>query len=168
MSKIVKFPADFYDMGEVKFAAGQFYALNSETQSLVNTGYAELVDAKDEEDIDALEALAKIAQDRADAAMTEAKALGDEAKAAAALVKTVKVRKGSKPQAQKELTDDQSDKEGSSETDPAKTETEVAQTETVGDQSATADQAAQGDQVAGGADCVAGDADSQKLPSAFQ
>jgi hypothetical protein len=80
MSQVVKFPADFYDQGVVKFVAGHYYPLNSETQSLVNTGYAELLNADDPVDhVEVLTALVTIASDRAIAAQT----LADELKAAA-------------------------------------------------------------------------------------
>jgi hypothetical protein len=80
MPKIVKFPADFYDMGVVKYAADSYHPLNSETQSLVNSGYAELIDSGDNIDhVEVLTALAKIADDRA----TAARAIADELEAAA-------------------------------------------------------------------------------------
>lgn len=88
MSQIVKFPADFYDMGVVKFAAGSYHPLNSETQSLVNSGYAELIEA--DEGIDhaaVLAALAQIAVDRAAAARAQADALEAAADQAVALAK---------------------------------------------------------------------------------
>lgn len=63
--QIVKFPADFYDEGVVKFAAGDYYPLNSETQNLVNTGYAEMVNPETmQDDVEALQALAQFAKDR--------------------------------------------------------------------------------------------------------
>ena len=89
MSQIVKFPADFYDMGVVKYAEGQYYPLTSETQSLVDTGYAELIDADTTVDHAAvLGALAKIAVERATEARAQADALEAAAEAAVALAKT--------------------------------------------------------------------------------
>lgn len=82
MTQIVKFPVDFYDTGEVKFAAGQYYPLNSETQSLVNTGFAELVGTDDSA---VLQARARIAKERAETAMAQALELQSEYDAAQAL-----------------------------------------------------------------------------------
>lgn len=76
MPQVVRFPADFYDMGEVQFAAGSYHPLNSQTQSLVDSGYAELIDSDDTVDhAGVLQALASIATTRAEAAMEQAQAL---------------------------------------------------------------------------------------------
>jgi hypothetical protein len=78
--QLVHFTDDFYDSGEVKFAANSYHPLNSETQSLVATGFASLVDSDDATiGADVLAALAKIACDRADAAEAQAAALRKEA-----------------------------------------------------------------------------------------
>ncbi|MDE2441948.1 MAG: hypothetical protein KGP14_13070 [Betaproteobacteria bacterium] len=86
--QIVKFPDDYYDEGEIKFAKGSFHPLTSETQSLVNTGFAELVDTDNVNDIDAIEAVARLARERADACAAWAAQLDEEAKAAEALVES--------------------------------------------------------------------------------
>jgi hypothetical protein len=92
MPKLVRFSADFYDTGEVKFAAGKFYPLNSETQSLVSTGYAELVDAGESVDqVEVLQALADLAVAAADAANANAEALAKAAYEAVALVDTARL-----------------------------------------------------------------------------
>lgn len=81
--QVVKFPDDFYDEGVVKFAKGQYYPLNSETQSLVNSGHAELLDPEHmQQDVEALKALAKLARDRADSCAAWAQALAGEAEEA--------------------------------------------------------------------------------------
>lgn len=86
MTQIVKFPVDFYDSGVVKYAAGQYYPLNSETQSLVTYGYAELIDEDNSADhIEILAAKAKLASEAAAAAVAQADALVAEAAAAQAL-----------------------------------------------------------------------------------
>ena len=86
MSQVVRFPADFYDLGEVKFAAGSYHPLNSQTQSLVDSGYAELIDSDTSVDhASVLQALASIATTRAEAAMEQAEALAVLAEEARAL-----------------------------------------------------------------------------------
>lgn len=78
--EIVKFPDDYYDEGVVKFAKGQYYPLNSETQSLVTAGFADLLQTdRMQDDVEALKALAKLARDRADSCMAWAQALDKEA-----------------------------------------------------------------------------------------
>lgn len=78
--QLVHFTDDFYDSGEVKYAANSYHPLNSETQSLVATGFASLVDSDDASiGADVLAALAKIACDRADAAEAQAADLRKEA-----------------------------------------------------------------------------------------
>ena len=87
MPQVVRFPADFYDLGEVKFAAGSYHPLDSQTQSLVDSGYAELIDSDTSVDhASVLQALASIATTRAEAALEQAEALAvlaDEARALA-------------------------------------------------------------------------------------
>lgn len=84
--EIVKFPDDFYGEGVVKFAKGQFYPLNSETQSLVTAGFADLLKPEHmQDDVEALKALAKLARDRADSCMAWAQELDKEAAEAEAL-----------------------------------------------------------------------------------
>lgn len=86
--QLVHFTEDFYDSGVVKFAADSYHPLNSETQSLVTTGYAALVDSDDTTtQATVLAALAKIAGDRADAAEEQALALRAEADKAQRLAK---------------------------------------------------------------------------------
>ena len=84
--KIVHFSDDFYDSGVIKYKADSYQLLNSETQSLVNTGYASLVDAEAEgTPANVLAALADIAEQRAVKAEEQAAALRAEADAAHAL-----------------------------------------------------------------------------------
>lgn len=97
MAKIVKFQDDFYDDGVVKYAGGSFHPLNSETQSLVNSGYADLIDTETtDEVVPALNALAEIAEKAAADAQANADELLKEAKAARSLANTA-AKTGKKP-----------------------------------------------------------------------
>ena len=89
--QIVKFPDDYFDEGVVKFAKGSYHPLTSETQSLVNSGFADLVDTDSVNDVDAIEAVARLARERADACKAWANQLDEEATAAEALVETARV-----------------------------------------------------------------------------
>lgn len=90
MTQIVKFPVDFYDAGVVKFVAGEYYPLNSETQSLVGTGFAEMIEEDNSVDHAAvLQAHARIAQQRAQAAMAQAMELAAEYEVAQSLADAV-------------------------------------------------------------------------------
>lgn len=83
VKNLVKFAADYYDEGAVKFAAGQYYPLNSETSSLVTSGHADLIDDDANDDaVGVLKARARVAQERAKAAAQNAETLADEAAAA--------------------------------------------------------------------------------------
>lgn len=83
MKNLVKFAADYYDEGAVKFVAGEYYPLNSETSSLVTTGHADLIDDEANDDVvGVLQAHARVAQERAKAAAENAETLADEAAAA--------------------------------------------------------------------------------------
>ena len=68
MKNLVKFAVDVHEDGAVKFAAGQYYALDSRTQSLVDSGHASLIDATSSDDLEVLGAIARIAKDRSAAA----------------------------------------------------------------------------------------------------
>lgn len=100
--QVVKFPDDFYDEGVVKFAAGSYHPLNSETQSLVNSGHAELLDPEHmHQDVEALKALAKLARDRADSCAVWAQELAkeaDEAEQLAAAAEAVNKKPAGKKQ----------------------------------------------------------------------
>lgn len=89
--QLVHFSDDFYDSGVVKFKADSYHPLNSETQSLVNTGYASLVNAEGSaQSVTVLAALALLTAERADAAEETARSLRAEADAAQALVDAAK------------------------------------------------------------------------------
>lgn len=84
--QLVYFPTDIYDEGVVKFEQGSYHALNSETQSLIDHGYADLVaDDPHTDHFAVLQATARIATERADAAMAAALALAEEADIASAM-----------------------------------------------------------------------------------
>lgn len=84
--QLVKFPTDIYDNGVVKFAEGSYHPLNSETQSLVTAGYADLIDDDTTTDhAELLQARAVIAQKQADEAMDQALVLATAAEEAHAL-----------------------------------------------------------------------------------
>lgn len=71
--QLVKFPTDIYDNGIVKFAEGSYHPLNSETQSLVAAGYADLIDDDTSTDhATLLQARARISREGANAAMAQA------------------------------------------------------------------------------------------------
>lgn len=84
---LVVFGAAYYDEGVIKYNEGEFYPLTSETQSLVNSGHAELV--SDERTLPALVALSRIATARATEARAYARQLDNEAKDATAAVAEV-------------------------------------------------------------------------------
>ena len=89
--QLVKFPTDIYDNGVVKFVEGSYHPLNSETQSLVTAGYADLIDDDTTTDhAELLQARARIAQEHADAAMDQAIELAVQAEQAQALADAAK------------------------------------------------------------------------------
>lgn len=88
--QIVKFPDDYYDEGSVKYARGSYHPLTSETQSLVNNGFAEMINTDNVDDVEALEAVAILARERADACKSWAADLDKEATAAEALAESAR------------------------------------------------------------------------------
>ena len=93
--QLVKFPTDIYDGGVVKFKEGSYHPLNSETQSLVDAGYADLIDDDNTVDhAELLQARAVIAQKQADEAMAQALELAAAAEQAYALASAAGAKTG--------------------------------------------------------------------------